>query len=155
VKLYFDKSRCPSFKNIKEMLGFFEIVGECFNPGPIGGIKYENVAMKRRSNMIDVVRFCISVTLVLCFEYFLFSNLITENRNYFVLFGNIFFILYLVVSFYSNIKPNYDNIGWVPFFIDNPFRFSDDVNRFYIMLNVLLWPGRYISRSLMGIFAWL
>jgi hypothetical protein len=33
-------------------------------------------------------------------------------------------------------------------FVDHPFRFSDDISRFLIVLLVILWPGRFVATAI-------
>lgn len=61
---------------------------------------------------------------------------------------NVLLSIYLICGYYINITPDTSNLGWVPFIIDHPFRFSDDINRFSMLIMVILFPGKYILGSL-------
>jgi hypothetical protein len=37
------------------------------------------------------------------------------------------------------------NLGWFGGRMDNPFRYSDDINRFMLFLKVLFIPGRLLG----------
>ncbi|WP_020607015.1 hypothetical protein [Spirosoma spitsbergense] len=50
-------------------------------------------------------------------------------------------------------KPDYSNMGWFSGLVDNPFRSSDNVNRWLVYLQVFLLPGKLMAYSLvMGWF---
>lgn len=55
-----------------------------------------------------------------------------------ILFG----LIYLVLALLVHPKPRHDNMGWVRGIIDNPFRWSDDVNRFLFFFEAILLPGK-------------
>ncbi|WP_266213722.1 hypothetical protein [Paraliomyxa miuraensis] len=57
-------------------------------------------------------------------------------------------LAYLLVAYFIRPRPDFDNIGWLGGLIDNPFRYSDDINRFLMFLMVVLLPGRFVSDSL-------
>ena len=50
--------------------------------------------------------------------------------------------VYIFAGYHINPQPNSDNYGWAGGLIDNPFRISDDINRFLLFLRIILYPGR-------------
>jgi hypothetical protein len=56
--------------------------------------------------------------------------------------------LYLLLGHTVHPKPDLSNVGWMGGLFDHPFRYSDDINRSLIVLTVLIWPGRFLSESL-------
>lgn len=128
-------------------MGILEIIGELFNPGPIGKIDFNDNKYELRKRFIPL-RFVISMLLIGLFEYFTLFQM-DSNRDFsHILTVNALLIIYIVISFFMIIKPDYDNLGWVPFLINNPFRFSDNINRLLVILSIFLIPGKYISRSI-------
>lgn len=55
--------------------------------------------------------------------------------------------LYVWVSYRVSAKPNYANLGWWGGLLDNPFRSSDNVNRWLLYLQWLLVPGKLMAYS--------
>ena len=131
-------------------MGIFEIIGELIHPGPVGKIDFNDKEHKVRQKFIPL-RFAISMIIIGIFEYLLlFKTGYYSDLNH-ILKVNSFLIIYLLIAHFIRIKPDYDNLGWVPFLINNPFRFSDNINRFLVILNVLFMPGKYISKSIASI----
>ena len=124
----------------------FSLIGELFKPGSIGTIDFEDNDYSIRRNLI-LIRFIISLILFGIIEYVLLIPTGIYQDILYTLKVNSFIFLYLFISFNVNIKPDYDNLGWIPFIIGNPFRFSDNINRFLVYMKYILWPGKFISRS--------
>jgi hypothetical protein len=57
---------------------------------------------------------------------------------------------YLIVSYMVQPHSDTDDLGWCGGLMDNPFSFSDDVNRGLLVLGLLLLPGRIVSELLVG-----
>lgn len=55
--------------------------------------------------------------------------------------------LYAWVSYRVSAKPDYSNLGWWGGLLDNPFRSSDNVNRWLVYLRVLLVTGQLMAYS--------
>ncbi len=63
-----------------------------------------------------------------------------------MIFGGAF-LIYLIVGYKLDIQPDYDNMGWLGGVFDNPFRYSDDMNRFLIFFKILFYPGYLMAGS--------
>jgi hypothetical protein len=61
-------------------------------------------------------------------------------------------LAYALVGHFVRPQADTSNLGWAGIF-DNPFRYSDDINRFLLFLSILLWPGRFVIESLIDVFA--
>jgi len=132
-------------------MSLLEIIGESANPGPIGRIsrKREPDSPKNKNLLFH---FLIAVTSLFIVEYtYLDTNKGTQMNIDFWIFNGIL-LAYLLIGYYITIIPNTSNLGWVPFVIDNPFRFSDDINRFSILMMLLLMPGKYVLGSLINYY---
>ena len=57
-----------------------------------------------------------------------------------------------VASYFLHPEPDYSNLGWFGGLIDNPFRYSDDLNRGLAFLFTFLWPGRFVANALINFF---
>jgi hypothetical protein len=56
------------------------------------------------------------------------------------------FAIYLIAALMLRPQPNYKNMGWLGFF-DNPFRYTDDLNRTLFFFQSLLLPGKIMMDS--------
>jgi hypothetical protein len=135
-------------------MGIFEIIGEFINPGTVGKVYLNDDDYNIRQKLIPI-RFIVSLIIIGLIEYLLIFQTNSDNDSAHILKVNIGLFIYLLISLFINIKPDYDNLGWVPFLINNPFRFSDNINRFLMILNFFLTPGKFISKSIVGFFRYL
>lgn len=132
-------------------MGILEIIGELIYPGPIGGIDFKDKKSEAQQKFIPI-RFVISLTIIGIVEYlFLYQNDFYDDFSH-VLTVNIVLVVYLMIASVIRIKQDHDNLGWMPFLVNNPFRFSDNINRFLLILNLLFLPGKYILRSVAGFY---
>ncbi|MHA7109879.1 hypothetical protein ACRTDU_07115 [Sunxiuqinia elliptica] len=128
-------------------MSIFELIGELFNPGQVGEIDFNDRRETYHRKFI-IIRLVISLLLLGLLEYLFLRYPKHYNDFVYILKVNAFLLIYLLISFKIKIRSNSDNLGWVPFLIDNPFRISDDFNRFLVVLKVLFMPGKYISSSI-------
>ena len=131
-------------------MGLIEFIGEIYNPGKVGEIDFNRNSKPPRRKYI-LLKFLIAALAITGIEY-LFVYTFYETKIKDILPPNGFLFAYLILSYKINITPDYQNTGWVPFIIDNPFRFSDDVNRASIMIKGLLWPGKFITTSFVDFY---
>lgn len=132
-------------------MGIFEIIGELISPGPIGKMDFRDKDFEVRQKLIPI-RFFISLIIIGAIEYLLIFRTSYFNDLSSVLKVNALLLIYLLIASTLRIKPDYDNLGWVPFLINNPFRISDNYNRFLVFLNILFMPGKYISKSVVAFY---
>lgn len=79
------------------------------------------------------------------FVWFVIYLIAGQNNWSAVAIGLGILIVYIILSFFLEPEPNYENFGWMGGFMDNPFRISDDYNRFLAFLNVILLPGKCMA----------
>jgi hypothetical protein len=135
-------------------MGIFEIIGELTNPGPVGKVDLNDNDYNIRQKLITI-RFIVSLIIIGLIEYLLIIQTNWDNDSANILWVNIGLFIYLLISLIINVKPDYDNLGWGPFLINNPFRYSDNINRSLVILNLLCAPGKFISKSIVGFFRYL
>lgn len=130
-------------------MSLLEFFSESNNPGELGTVDFKRKNKPPTSRYI-YANFCISVIIILGFNLaYLNSSEVTVKE---LLIVNGIISIYLFTAYKINIVPNTKNLGWVPFIIDNPFRYSDDLNRFSIFLLIILWPGKYIATSIVNFY---
>lgn len=59
-------------------------------------------------------------------------------------------LIYLALAHVLRPEPDHSDMGLMGGLIDNPFSWSDDYNRFLFSLQITLFPGRFIARSLLS-----
>lgn len=70
-----------------------------------------------------------------------------------VLFKLSWLTIYVLISHFVKVTPDYTNVGWLGGLIDNPFRISDDYNRWLALFQAVLLPGKLMAYSL--VMSWL
>ncbi|HUE69552.1 MAG TPA: hypothetical protein VMP01_01580 [Pirellulaceae bacterium] len=60
-------------------------------------------------------------------------------------------LIYIGVSFFCRPKCNSDNMGWFGGMANDPFQYSDNINRFLFQLHMLLGPGRFAAETLLDV----
>jgi hypothetical protein len=61
----------------------------------------------------------------------------------------VILVLYVAVAFFFRPQANTDNMGWGLGLANDPFQYSDNINRFLFKLHMLLGPGRFCSETLL------
>ncbi len=132
-------------------MGLFEIFGESFNPGNVGGIE-KNKAIKKAQNIrLLILKSILSMGIIFGVSFLIFRDGI-DIAGIFIYISVMF--IYCIFGYLIIPKPDYENIGWLGGLMDHPFRFSDDLNRMLIFLSIVLYPGRFIATTVMN-WIWL
>ena len=125
-------------------MSLFEWFCEGYNPGPTGNFD------KKQLEKIQGPNWYISILMgSLCTGYYFIFYSACSNSSDFsstIFIVSFILILYHLISLFIQPNPNYDNVGWLGGFMDNPFRISDDFNRSLITIKVILIPGYFACR---------
>jgi len=132
-------------------MSIFEIMGELINPGSMGKMDFKYNDQNIHQKFIPT-RFAISMMIIGIVEYLFISQSNSYNNFGYIMKANAFLFIYLLISFKINIKPDYKNLGWIPFLINNPFKFSDNINRILVILNIFFMPGKYVSKNIVEFY---
>ena len=62
--------------------------------------------------------------------------------------GVLALLTYCVAGHVITPRPNYNDVGWLGGLVNNPFRLSDNLNRWLIFARVVLAPGRFMTSSI-------
>ncbi len=129
-------------------ISLFEWFGEAYNPGPVGSVRFGRQNASTRTRGAVSLCFLASVLGV----GLIFGWIIAGSPPEAVL-GNalaalLVVLLYCIAGYYIRPKPNLQNLGWLGGLFDNPFRYSDDWNRFLLWAYLLLLPGRFVAESM-------
>lgn len=137
-------------------MSFIEWLLEPANPGPVSKLETnshepDNDDKPPRKWLIWLAVVIGWLVLGVAF-YWVFQDLFhEETKSILVKLGNL--ALYILTGHFVTAKPNYTNVGWLGGVIDNPFRISDDYNRWLVFIEVILLPGKLMAYSL--IMSWL
>src|SRR5436190_4306393 len=58
-------------------------------------------------------------------------------------------MVYTGIAFFFRPEPNTDNLGWGGGMMNDPFQYSDNVNRFLWRAHCVLGPGRFTAETLL------
>lgn len=61
------------------------------------------------------------------------------------------FIGYSIISYCVTPMPDYEDLGLFGMMMDNPFKISDNTNRFLLNLKILLFPGKLFLTPIINI----
>lgn len=130
-------------------MSLFEWFGESYNPGEMGGIRVERGSGSDQSRGVVMLCFVIAMALIAggAFAIFHFGGELWQQQM--LLIGSAFAV-YLLLAYFLRPEPDMDNVGWLGGLMDHPFRYSDDVNRFLLFLQIALLPGRFIAQSMVN-----
>ncbi|MCO4747051.1 MAG: hypothetical protein KC912_19805 [Proteobacteria bacterium] len=133
-------------------MGLFEFIGEQFSPGPTRGSELPDVP-RHGSTLSVLVRVAVASALVVGALAAVWWVPETSDLDM-VSYAAIALFLYVVVSTFLRPRPSLDNLGWAGGLIDNPLRYSDDINRTKLLIAVLMSPGRFIGLSFFDLLQW-
>lgn len=132
-------------------MSFFEWFFERNNPGPTGSVETYHHKLSCPRIWI-IIAGMMGLLAFLFFIYYVPFNQFNAFEVRSACLGTSLSIAYLFASYYIYVKPDYDNMG-VFGFIDNPFKYTDDINRFMLFFQVLLLPGKIISIPIVNMFS--
>ena len=120
-------------------MSLFEWFGESFNPGPVGHIDVTGRPLFAK----PVKRFWAIAVMFAGFAVLYFGALLilSFTHPWVLCLG---FVLYLLLCYFLTPVADSSNIGWAGGLINNPFRISDDINRFLIIFYLFLLPGKLV-----------
>jgi hypothetical protein len=118
-------------------MNLFEWLGESFNPGPVGDIDAGGQTLFDRGIKKGWAIFFMLIGLAVlgALLWFILSG---EN----ILWSLVFLVFYLLLSYLLTPRPESSNLGWLGGLINNPFRISDNINRFLVFFYLFLLPGK-------------
>lgn len=131
-------------------MSMFEWIGESINPGPVGDFEGRPPEVVRH-RVVSFFMGLIGWTLLGVWIYFLWRWTGIDHVRWFAA-GLIATFIYLVVGYFIMPRPDFSNMGWFGGLLDNPLRYSDDLNRTLLLLRVLLLPGRLTAMALVNPF---
>lgn len=134
-------------------MSLFEWLFESQNPGPTGSIEKHHQQPNSQPPILIIFYMLLAIA-ALGIPFYL-AEFPSNWQQQWGLYLSIWMgeIIYLVLGFFVNTRPNTSNVGWFGGLIDNPFRISDDFNRFMAVLKIILLPGRLVGLAIMNFVA--
>ncbi|WP_421945338.1 hypothetical protein [Pedobacter sp.] len=131
-------------------MSIFEWLFEMNSPGPTGD--FESGHHRLNWPRIWIVIAGLSSLLFVGFVIYIgpFNRFLHFDAINAVLLTGLI-IGYLLVSYYIYPKPNLDNLGFLGF-IDNPFRYTDDINRYLLWSQIILFPGKILAIPIVNLW---
>lgn len=131
-------------------MSLFEWLFESQNSGPTGSIEEHTERSSKQPPILVIIYFLLALA-ALGIPFYL-ADFPTNWQQKWGLYLSIWMgeIIYLILGFFVNARPNTSNVGWFGGLVDNPFRISDDFNRFLAVLKIILLPGRLIGLAIMN-----
>jgi hypothetical protein len=128
-------------------MSFLEWWGESYNPGPTGSVELGRSKRPPRSNGAILVRFIFTVMIVGGLYLLLFTKMYEPSLKNLAMTTSIL-LVYCIIAYLVRPEPDTSNIGWLGGVMDDPFRYSDDINRFLLFLKAFLLPGVFLAESI-------
>lgn len=122
------------------------------NPGKMGTVKQADLSGPRRVNPVfAIVKFGLFFAAMVAFPLVVtFQQEVTDPK---VLVGSFLGLLaYVTVSTVFTPEPDMSNIGMAGGLIDDPNRYSDDVNRNLMFLLIFTGPGRFLGSGVVDMY---
>jgi hypothetical protein len=132
------------------MIDPLSAMGEADNPGGVGQLLPETPPVVR-NRWVSLIGFVVGLLAIGAWILLLWHWCLPEHLVTFAVVMAVTFF-YLVVSYFVMPTPDYSNMGWFGGMADNPFRYSDDINRFLLFLQIMLLPGRVLAALVVNPF---
>jgi hypothetical protein len=119
-----------------------EVIGESINPGDIGSFEFGGRQPDRPNKSAILVRTVVLLVLGVALVVWAMAEGVAAHKLGYGLGG---VAVYLLAGWTFRPIPDTGNMGWLGGLVDNPFRFSDDINRFLIFLKIFMFPGAFAA----------
>jgi len=135
-------------------MSLFEIWCEQYdrNPKPVGNIDVNTEHIAQRSGWVVLMKALLASAVVGLMAAMATYTIPLEGWNLVAsVSGSI--LIYVGLAFFVVPRPNADNLGWMGGMMDDPFRFSDDRNRWLLNMAILLAPGQFVAGTVLDVAA--
>jgi hypothetical protein len=124
-------------------MSLFEWLWEAQNPQPVGNVKRQKPE-EQPPNPNDLLWGVLGTGLLVVVLYAVLAQDLLAGYWESAAWNAAALAIYLIMGYWLRVNPRYDNLGWWGGVLDNPFRFSDDLNRFLVLFKLVLWPARFM-----------
>ena len=131
-------------------MSLFEWLGERRDPGSVGSIEEGSPTPMHWHPRAIVFRGALAIALAIAAGVAIVSFAQTATDAVLLV---IVLAAYCGAAYWLTPRPALDNVGLGGGMVDHPFRWSDDVNRRLVGLQLFLWPGRFLTVSVRDLVA--
>jgi hypothetical protein len=131
-------------------MSLLEWLGESYSPEPLGEVEIGG-GPRARARWAVVVCFVLAAALLTAWAYVVLYVWQVRSPEWLAINAGVV-LAYLLLGYWVHPAPDMENLGMLGGLFDHPFRYSDDLNRHMLFLLIVLWPGRFISESIMDTF---
>ena len=124
-------------------MSIWEWLFERNNPGPLGSICDSDKNPEKENLWVTVVGGCLALAALsfVSWHFVIADSFKYQFWDY--LLRPLSLCIYLLVCANYTVRPAFNNMGYLGF-IDNPFRYTDDINRWLFFIMIALLPGKLI-----------
>lgn len=130
-------------------MSIIEYLFERKNPGKVGSIQKNTEPIKMVSVLVLIFRILVSAAIVFGVFYVTVGSDLTIVNT--VIITTILFV-YCLISYCFIPRPDTSNMGLLGGLVDHPFKYTDDINRTLFGLSIIMYPGRFISKTVIQTF---
>lgn len=135
-------------------MSMLEWIGESVSPGPTGSIELGGETRPSRASGLQVLfQLALAGLLVGGALWLVFGPIGVERTSHNLTVALVITFSYLGIAWLIRPRPDMSNLGWGGGLIDDPFRYSDDLNRNLLFFSLLLMPGRFVAECLVDAIA--
>ena len=132
------------------MPDYSEWIGEDISPGGMGAVTIRFGLPDRRSLAPTLTYGLVAAALLATGIYFAITQQAWVRPSIVLAIIGV----YLLIGYMIRPEADRSNLGWFGGVMDNPFRYSDDINRWLLWLMLVLWPGRFVTEGLISAVAY-
>ncbi len=131
------------------MVGWYEIVGERADPQKVGSVKLNTFYETRRKSVGIVALKGLAVALMIAAGFALTVTWIPLPLWKSTILVAGIMLLYVGFAFFVRPEADMGNLGILGGMINDPFHYSDNVNRALWQFHCLLGPGRFAAGAVL------
>lgn len=127
----------------------YEFLGEQIDPRGVGKIEINTEYAARRKPLWLVALKLVGLAAILPVGFALVVPLIPLPMWQALVVSAGVLLIYVGVAFFVRPEPDTDNMGWCGGLINDPFHYSDNLNRSLFTLHCVLGPGRFAAETVL------
>jgi hypothetical protein len=127
----------------------FEYLGEQTDPKNVGTIEVNTEYDAPRKPLWLVLLKLFGLLAMLPVGYLLVIPLLPLPAWQSIVVASGILLIYIGLAFFIRPEPDTDNLGYAGGLVNDPFHYSDDMNRWLLLLHCVLGPGRFASETIL------
>lgn len=127
----------------------FEYLGEQTDPKSVGTVELNTEYDAPRRPLWLVMLKLFGLLAMLPVGYMLVIPLLPLPAWQSIVVASGVLLIYIGLAFFIRPEPDTDNLGWAGGLINDPFHYSDNINRWLLLLHCVLGPGRFAAETIL------